>query len=55
MKASKQDDFKIASEFYQLALNIAKDTGNKDREATTYNNLSTAYMSLSELDRKSVV
>ena len=32
-------DFKKAMEFYQLALRIAKDTGNKDQEATTYNNL----------------
>ena len=32
-------DFKKAIEFYQLALKIAKDTGNKDGEGTIYNNL----------------
>ena len=51
MKASKRGDFKIAIEFYQLALRIAKDTGNKDQEATIYNNLGSAYQSLSDFKK----
>ena len=51
MKASKRGDFKIAIEFYQLALRIAKDTGDKDGKGSIYNNLGGAYQSLSEFKK----
>ena len=42
MKASKRGDFKKAIEFYQLALKIAKDTGNKDGEGSIGESLLTS-------------
>ena len=45
-------DFKKTIEFSQLALRIAKDTlGNKDQEATIYNDLGGAYRSLSDFKK----
>ncbi|CAH3140042.1 unnamed protein product, partial [Porites lobata] len=44
-------DFNKAIEFYQLALRITKDTGDKDGEGTIYNNLGLAYRSLSDFNK----
>ena len=44
-------EFQKAIEFYQLALKIAKDTGNKDHEAAVNNNLGNAYKSLRDFKK----
>ena len=44
-------DFKKAMEFYQLALTILKDTGEKDGIATMYAKLAPTYQSLSEFKK----
>ena len=51
MKALKRDDFKIARHHFQIALNKAKEIGNKDAVGASYNNLGHAYRSLSDFKK----
>ena len=48
MKALKRGDFKIAKDYFEMTLNEARDTENKDKEGIIYNNLGHAYHSLSD-------
>ena len=48
MKALKRGDFKIAKDYFEMTLNEARDTENKDKEGIIYNNLGHAHHSLSD-------